>query len=132
MTRSDPRRRRLWVTRVVDAPAGQAWELLTCVPAWPSWGPLISGARIDGGVVACGARGEVALPAGIRLPFVITALDAPHEWSWQVAGVATTDHRVDDLGGGTCRVGFGVPWPAAPYLGVCQVALARIAGLLTT
>jgi hypothetical protein len=83
-------------------------------------------------VVACGAHGEVTLHGGIRLPFVVTAVDAPNGWSWRVAGVAATDHRVEDLGDGTCRVGFGVPWPAAPYLGVCQVALARIAGLLTT
>jgi hypothetical protein len=82
-------------------------------------------------VVACGAHGEVTLPGGIRLPFAITTVDAPRQWSWRVGGVVATDHRVVDLGDGTCQVGFGVPLPAAPYLGVCHLALGRIAGLVT-
>jgi hypothetical protein len=33
---------------------------------------------------------------------------------------------VEALGPDRCRVGFGVPWVAAPYLLVCRAAIIRI------
>ncbi len=70
-------------------------------------------------------------PFGIRLPFEVTAFEEGVRWSWKVAGVPATDHRVRPLGPTTCAVGFGIPRIAAPYALVCRRALTSIDRLLT-
>jgi uncharacterized protein YndB with AHSA1/START domain len=120
--------RRLWTSRAIDAPAGTVWELLVDPARWPAWGPTVRGAELDG-ALALGARGRVQTALGVWLPFEVTRFEDGRAWSWAVAGVPATDHTVDPLDGGRCRAGFGVPWVAAPYLGVCAVALARIDAL---
>ena len=62
----------------------------------------------------------------VGLPFEITTFVDGTEWSWKVAGLPATDHRVEAITGDRCRVGFAVPWPAAPYLVVCRTALRRL------
>ena len=123
--------RRLRVHREVDAPAERLWSLLTDLDAWPRWGPTVRSARVDGGF-GLGARGTVTTLAGLALPFEITELDDGVRWAWRVAGVEATDHTVTAIGPDRCRVGFGVPWPAAPYLAVCRLALARLDRLATS
>jgi len=66
---------------------------------------------------------------GVDLPFEITEFDDGAHWGWKVAGVGATDHTVEPLGADRCAVSFGVPWPLAPYLVVCRVALTRLAAL---
>lgn len=121
--------RRLWVTGEVGAPAAEVWDLLVDPSRWPSWGPSVRGATIDGGRLRLGATGTVATVVGVTLPFEVTAFEPGRRWAWTVAGIGATDHRVDPLGPDRCRVGFGVPWAAAPYLGVCRLAIARIRGI---
>lgn len=48
-----------------------------------------------------------------------------------VAGVPATDHTVESLGPDRCRVSFGAPWVAVPYLAVCRLASSRLDGLAT-
>lgn len=67
---------------------------------------------------------------GMTLSFEVTVFDPGRQWSWTVAGVPATGHRVDPTPGG-CRVCFDVPWWAWPYLSVCAVALGRIDRLAT-
>ena len=67
----------------------------------------------------------------VRLPFEITAHTDGTRWAWKVAGVPATDHTVQALGPERCRVGFGVPWPAAPYLAICRMALGRLESIAT-
>lgn len=121
------------VVRVVPAAPAAAWRLFTDLDTWPRWGPTVTAAeRTDGqGArrLSAGARGRVRTPAGVWLPFVVTAFDPGHRWAWRVAGVPATGHRVEPHPGGT-RVVFEVPVLAAPYALVCRVALARIAELL--
>lgn len=127
----------MWFTREIEAPAGAAWALLTEVARWPAWGPSVRGVDLDGGgrVIGLGSTGRVRPMVGPGLPFVVDAFTdvdpAQRSWSWRVAGVPATGHRVEDLGDGRCRVGFRVPAPAAPYGLVCRVALHRIDHLLT-
>lgn len=118
----------MWVTRVVDAPAADAWDLLVDVRRWPSWGPSVRRAELDDGShrLTEGATGRVHPPIGPSIPFRVTELEAPRSWSWRVAGVPATAHRVEALGPDRCRVGFEVPGWAAPYAAVCRVALRRI------
>ena len=39
---------------------------------------------------------------------------------------------VEALDDERCRVGIGTPWPTAPYLAVCRLALSRLDRLATT
>lgn len=116
----------MWVERTIDAPVSVIWHLLTAVEHWPAWGPSVRSAVVDGGVIAAGASGSVTTVGGLQLPFVITTFVDGASWSWDVAGVGATEHRVDVLDDGRCRVRFGVPWPATPYLVVCHAALRRL------
>jgi hypothetical protein len=128
--------RRVWATRDVEAPADAAWDVLTDLGSWPEWGPSVRAVELDDAASALGlgVTGRVTTAVGVRLPFEITAYDGGTEpltagtrsWSWRVAGVGATDHTVEPLDAGRCRVGFGVPVAAAPYLAVCRIALARI------
>lgn len=118
----------LWVHREIDAPAEVLWDLLASPDRWPEWGPSVRHAELDGDRLDTGATGVVTTALGVRLPFEITSSDGMR-WSWKVAGVPATDHSVEGLGPARCRVGFGVPWPAAPYLAVCRMALGRLESL---
>ena len=117
----------IWTWADVAAPAEVAWALLTDLARWPEWGPSVRSARLDRGPFGPGARGRVETAVGMELPFEVTGFEAGRSWSWSVAGVAATGHRVEPLGDDACRVGFGVPAIAFPYLAVCRIALARIA-----
>jgi len=73
-----------------------------------------------------GMRGRVKTALGLWLPFEITDWEAGRRWSWRVAGVPATDHVVEPLGPGRCRVAFAVPRWAPFYLPVCRAALRRL------
>jgi len=118
--------RRLYTSIEVDAPAALLWGLLVDLDLWPRWGPSVRNATVDGGVLMMGARGCVVTALGVTLPFEVTEFEPGERWTWAVGGVAATDHRVESLGVDRCRVGFGVPLVAAPYLGICRVALHRL------
>ncbi len=121
---------RLGVSRLVRAPPEEAWALISCTETWPEWGPTVSAVEPADATIALGMRGRVRTPLGIWLPFRITEFDPPRSWAWSVLSVPATSHVVAPARGG-CRVSFAVPGPAsAAYLGVCRVALERIAKLL--
>lgn len=123
--------RRVRTYRTVSAPAEDLWALLTDVDAWPSWGPSVRQATLDGDRLGPGATGTVVPAVGPALSFRITSWQEGRSWGWDVAGIAATDHNVEPLGPARCRIGFGAPWVAAPYLAVCRVALARLDELAT-
>lgn len=118
--------KKIWTHKDIDAPAPVVWRVLTDLDAWPQWGPSVRAAWLDGPAFEPGATGRVQTIAGAELPFEITGFAAGHRWAWNVAGIGATDHTVVSLGPERSRVGFGVPWPAAPYLAVCRIALGRI------
>ncbi len=118
--------RKLTVWQTIDAPASVLWELLTSTDRWPEWGPTVKAAQLDGDRLGTGVRGQVTTVAGLTLPFEITDYREGWFWAWKVAGVPATDHTVEAVHVGRCRVGFGVPWPVAGYLAVCKVALRQL------
>ena len=103
-----------------------AWRLLADSRAWVSWGPSITAVELDPPLVTPGARGRLRSPIGVWVPFEITEVVPGARWSWRVAGVPATGHRVEAAPSG-CRVVFEVPRVAAPYAVVCRLALRRIA-----
>ncbi|BCW68291.1 hypothetical protein NicSoilB4_30540 [Arthrobacter sp. NicSoilB4] len=130
------------VSRRVAASAEDVWTLLTDTGQWPAWGPSITGvepartgipagpeagraAEPGSGGLAAGSRGRVRTVLGVALPYTVTALEPGRYWSWSVAGLPATGHRVVPQGGG-CLVTFTVPWWAPAYLPVCALALRRI------
>ena len=118
--------KQFWIYRDIDAPAETVWELLTNPDMWPAWGPTVRGVHLEGQHLSVGATGTVTTILGLDVGFEITAVDEGARWAWKVAGIPATDHTVEPLGPDRCRAGFAVPWPAAPYLAVCRVALGRL------
>lgn len=130
------------VSRRIAASAEDVWALLTDTRQWPAWGPSITGvepapaglpagpesgpadSRGSGGLAA-GSSGRVRTVLGVALPYTVTAFEPGRYWSWSVAGIPATGHRVVPQGGG-CVVTFTVPWWAPAYLPVCALALRRI------
>ncbi|MDS0298734.1 SRPBCC family protein [Halogeometricum sp. S1BR25-6] len=125
-----PDGRRLVVARMVDAPAPAAWNVLTDTRTWPDWGPSVSAVR-GPDRIGPGATGEVRIAGvGAWVPFEVTEYDEEAmRWTWTVAHVPATGHRVDALGNERCRVAFEVPLFAAAYAPVCRRALPAIARL---
>lgn len=123
--------RQCWTWSEIDAPASTLWSLLTDLDAWPRWGPSVRRASVEGGELSRGAHGKVVTSVGISLPFEVTTFESGVQWAWKVGGIDATSHRVESLGPDRCRVGFGVGWPAAPYLAVCRIALGRLERLAT-
>lgn len=117
--------KRFHVSRSVAAPPAVVWDLLVTVAQWPRWGPSVRAVELDAERITLGSRGVVETMVGVRLPFEVTHFEPGRAWSWTVGGVNATDHTVETTGSGT-RVSFGVPWLAAPYLGICAVALRRL------
>lgn len=123
--------RYLWARRVLDAPVAEMWTALTDPEIWPEWGPTVRSAAVDDGALRTGASGTVTTVLGVTLPFEISDFVDGQRWSWKVAGVPATTHEVEAVDAGRTRVGFGVPWPFAPYLAVCALALRRLNDLAT-
>ena len=115
---------RLVVSREITATPADAWRLLTDTRRWPAWGPSVVGVACEDRFIVAGSRGHVRTVGGLELPFRVTAC-ADRRWTWRVAGVPATGHRVEPLGD-RCRVAFEVPSLAAPYALVCRRALANV------
>lgn len=118
--------RRVSTAREIAAPPEVMWRLLVDTDQWPEWGPTVRDVDLHSDLLGPGATGFVTTLAGIDLPFEVTDYVEGTSWSWKVAGVDATSHSVEAVGGQRCRVTFGVPLPAAPYLAICRIALARL------
>jgi hypothetical protein len=123
-----PDGRRIEVSREIPVPVGRAWSLLIDTRRWPDWGPSVRAVDCADREIRAGSSGTVETVLGIRVPFEVVVCE-PYRWTWRVARIPATGHRVDPLGESRCRVVFEVPLPAAGYLPVCRRALDRIAEL---
>ena len=129
--RRTPDGRRLEVARVVDAPADVVWELFTDPTRWPEWGPSVGAVDCTADRIRVGTTGRVRV-AGVWIPFEIDRCDDDrYRWTWRVAKVPATGHRVDSLGEHRCRAVFEIPLLASGYAVVCERALRRIERLAT-
>ncbi|WP_142856964.1 SRPBCC family protein [Salinigranum halophilum] len=125
--------RQFAVSRVVDAPAERVWDVLTDTTRWDEWGPSVAAVDCPTRYVHEGVTGRVRISrTGLWVPFEIDSYVDGGEtkrWTWRVARVPATGHRVDALGE-QCRVTFEVPLVAAGYVPVCRRALDRLARLV--
>ncbi|MXR50042.1 SRPBCC family protein [Halovenus sp. WSH3] len=129
-----PDGRRLEVDRRIDADPASAWDLLVTPDRWPEWGPSVRAVDCAAARISEGTTGRVRVPGGVWIFFEITACREPTagragRWSWRVAKIPATGHRVEPVSGG-CRVVFEIPLVAAGYAPVCSRALDRIASIL--
>lgn len=123
-----PDGRRIEVGRKVACPADEAWDLLTDPGRWSEWGPSVTAVRYDHDRLRPESDGEVRLPGGLWVSFHVVEC-APYRWTWRVARIPATGHRIDELDQ-SCRVVFEMPVLAAGYVPVCERALGRIERLL--
>lgn len=125
---------RLEISRDIDTDPTAAWQLLVDTRRWPEWGPSVRAVDCDDDHIQAGSTGRVRLPGGLWLPFEIEdctapAGDQPGRWSWRVAKIPATGHRVEPIDG-RARVVFEIPLAAAGYAPVCHRALDRIESIL--
>jgi Polyketide cyclase / dehydrase and lipid transport. len=119
--------RRLVVSREIPAAPETVWEILTDTRQWPAWGPSVTDVECTDRYVDAGTTGRVRLPGGVWLPFEVTECEA-YRWTWVVARVPATGHRVESTDAGS-RVGLELPLYGVAYAPVCRRALGEIARL---
>ncbi|MFH5799281.1 SRPBCC family protein [Haladaptatus sp. CMAA 1911] len=119
-----PTGRHIAVSRPTAAPPDRVWSVLTDTSEWPTWGPSVTDVECTDRVIRVGSTGRVRTPFGIWVPFEITACEA-FRWTWSVAGVPATGHRVEALETGS-RIVFELPLLAAGYVPVCRRALETV------
>jgi hypothetical protein len=124
-----PDGRRIEVAREFPAPADRAWALLIDTGRWPEWGTSVRGVECADREIRAGTTGRIETVLGITVPFEIVACE-PYRWTWRVARIPATGHRVEPLGENRCRVVFEVPVLAVGYIPVCRRALGRIAHIV--
>lgn len=123
--------RRYAVSREYAASPERAWTVLAETEQWATWGPTVSAVRPADATVSEGLTGEVQVLGGPWVPFEVTAVegdvdDDVRRWTWSVARIPATGHRVERTDAG-CRVVFEVPLLAGGYVPVCQRALGDLA-----
>ena len=118
------------VSRYFRRPCSDIWELITDTATWPQWGPSVTAVECKDRFIQKGTMGKVRTAAGIWLPFTITRYEEGRFWSWKVAGIPATGHRVEPQDDGLCQLTFEVHIIAAPYAYICRIALERIGNIL--
>ncbi|MEE4376271.1 MAG: SRPBCC family protein [Candidatus Competibacteraceae bacterium] len=117
------------VARIINAPPGPVWAILTDIQQWPHWGPSVRAVQCADRHICKGSSGRVLTALGFWAPFVITEFEEGRYWCWRVFGIPATGHRVESIGEDRCRLLFEIPTLATPYAVVCKIAMKRIAHL---
>jgi hypothetical protein len=93
-------------------------------------GPTVKGVQLPERFIRNGPKGRVLTVLSIWVPFEIVKFEDDCFWSWKVASINATGHRIMPTNAG-CILWFELPIIAAPYFIVCQVALIRIQNMLS-
>jgi hypothetical protein len=118
------------VKRDYRASPQSTWDLLTDTAKWPLWGPTVRSVTCSDRYIRQGSWGRVRTPIGLWLPFIITEYDHLHFWSWNVAGIRATGHRLIVFSEDSCRIVFELPVYWLPYALVCMRASRNMVELL--
>lgn len=108
------------------------WARYRSTAQWPEWAPQIRAVDPPEAALRPGLRGMVSGPLGLRVPFVVDAVDDDHRtWTWtvRVSAIAVRmqhDVRATSTGSRTSLTVTG-PWPVcATYPAVARCALRRL------
>ncbi len=92
----------------IAADAQRVWEIFTNVSEWPTWTESVTSVRpLDGPEISVGNRFEIRQPKLPTLVWEVTAVDAPHSWTWVVrrpGATTSATHDVSPLGASSCVV----------------------------
>ena len=120
------------VKRELRASPESAWDLLTDTTKWRWWGPTVRSVTCSDRYIRKGSSGKVRTPIGLWFPFSITEYEHENYWTWKVAGIQATGHRLIQLNTDFSIVAFELPLSWMPYVIVCWIALKRMARILET
>lgn len=120
------------VQRELRASAESAWDMLTDTTMWQLWGPTVRSVTCSDRYIHRGSTGKVCTPIGLWVPFLITEYEHKNYWTWKVAGIQATGHRLIQFNTNSCFIAFELPLLWMPYAIVCRIALKRMARLLET
>ena len=118
---------RISIGKLYPVSSSIVWEIITDTKQWPHWGPTVKNVQLSERHIRIGSRGRVLTSLGVWLPFVIDEYEQARFWSWKVANIKATGHRVQVTETGDTQLWFDMPIIAAPYVVVCQMALGRSA-----
>jgi hypothetical protein len=99
---------------------------------WPTWSPPIRSVEVGADKLEPGLRGVVHGPLGLRIPFLVTAVDdAAHTWTWRPKFgpvTLTLRHEVHEelTGSSTVLRISGLAPVVLGYAPVAQLALNRL------
>lgn len=102
------------------APPEELWALVARPDRWHEWSPYVAGAEgLGSPEVEAGAKGQVVMRGGIKLPAEVTDVVAGRSWAWRVGGIVV-EHTVTPTGAGS-RLAMtvdstGGPWSVAARL----------------
>ena len=115
----------------IKGTVNDVWRVITDTSLWPDWGPSIVEVKCRDRFISNGSMGSVKTILGISFAFTITSLINESEWTWSVAGITATGHRIIPIDDACCMLFFDMPVWAIPYSILCLVALNRIKMLVT-
>ncbi len=114
------------------APPEVVWERYAQPRLWPSWSPQIRGVRTPDARIRPGTKGDVLGPLGVRVHFVVDAVDEQaRTWAWTVRTgpiVLRLEHTVMPSGAGT-STGLRMTGPRPillAYASIAHLALMRL------
>jgi len=117
------------IRHVINAPPQQVWKVLIDTRQWPVWGPSVTAVKSPRQYIDAGLKGRLQTVIGLWVPFEITDFEPLHFWSWKVAGIPATGHRLEIIDDNRCELIFEMPAFALPYALICRQAATRIGRL---
>ncbi|MBD1401338.1 SRPBCC family protein [Pelovirga terrestris] len=117
------------VRHVIGASPQQVWNVLIDTHQWPVWGPSVRAVQSPRRYIDDGLKGCLQTVLGFWVPFEITGFEPLNFWSWKVAGIQATGHRLITIDKNHCELIFEMPLAVFPYALICRQAARRI-GLL--
>jgi len=107
---------RISIGRSYNASPSLVWNVITDTVQWPQRGPTVKRVELAERFIRKGSRGRVLTAIGIWLPFVIVEYEHAGFWSWKVASVKATGHRIQTTNTGDCSLWFEIPIIANLFL----------------
>ena len=117
------------IRQVISASPQQVWNVLIDTHQWPVWGPSVKAVRSPRQYIDAGLKGSIQTVLGFWVPFEITDFEPLCFWSWKVAGIPATGHRLKILDQNHCELIFAMPFVAFPYALICRQAARHIGRL---